>query len=659
MNFNWKKTAAAAACVALLAGVLTIGVSAAKNETEPAQVKTETVKKTAEQNKETEPDGMVYVFTKADGSVDKILADGLMDPDGKAYEKKKSGEELPVSLKVSCKLDGQETELKKLEGKSGLVTIRFDYENRTAAEGKTPVPFAAVTGVILENDVFSEVSVKGGRMVDDGDRTLVLGLSFPGLADKVDTDLVELPDHLEITARAKDFKLMNTMTLVTDEPFHELDRDKFSDLDELPDSVDKLTDAMTQLMDGSGKLEEGLATLLEKTGPLSDGVSKLNEGSGALAEGAGKLDDGLSTLSGGAGQLSQGLTTLSQNSAALSGGAEQVFATLLGEANKQLAAAGLELPALTKENYADVLNGAIDSLGEGEVRRKAEAVAREQVTAGVNAKMDEIRAAVTDAVRQQVAAGAAEQAKAKVWAGVLASQGLTEEMFAQLPEEQQAALKAALEAQMGTDEVKALIEQGIEATMQSEEIKATIEAKTAEQAAALIEQMMLSPEVQAKITEAIAKANEGAGAISTLKAGLDSYNQFYQGLMSYTAGVDTAKAAAEKISAGAGELKKGSTALKDGAGKLKDGTSELQKNIPTLVDGVTQLHDGSKALAEGLDKFNKEGIQKLADAVNGDLKDTVDTLKNSLDAAEGYTGLSADSKDGLCAKFLYRTPSIG
>ncbi len=659
MKFNWKRTAAAVAGAALLAGVLTVGVSAAKNEADPAPAAAEAkVRKTAAET-EKAPDGMVYVFTKGDGSVDKVVAQGLKDPEGREYKKKKANEELPVSIKVSYKLDGQEMEAKKLEGKSGLLTIRYDYENRTGAEGRTPVPFAAVTGLVLENDVFSQVTVDGGRMVDDGDRTLVLGVCFPGLAGRLDTDLVELPDHLEITARVEDLRLMNTMTLVTDEPFHQMDRDKFGDLDELTDSVEKLTDAMSALIEGSGKLKDGLSTLSEKTGPLSEGVTKLNEGAGALSEGAGKLDDGLATLSGGVGQLSTGLTTLSQNSAALNAGAEQVFATLLGEANKQLAAAGLELPELTRDNYAQVLNGAIDSLGEGEVRQKAEAVAREQVTAGVNAKMDDIRAGVTAAVREQVAAKAPEEAKAKVWAMILASQGLSEETFAQLPPEQQAALQAALQAKMGSDEVKAMIEQGIESTMQSEDILALIEAKTGEKAAELIEQMMASPDVQGKITEAINQANQGAGAISALKGGLDSYNQFYQGLVSYTGGVDTAKAAADKISAGAGELKKGSAALKDGAGKLKDGTGEMQKNMPALVDGVTKLSEGAGTLSEGLEKFDREGIQKLADAVNGDLKNAVDTLQDSLDAAQGYTGFEAGMQEGLCAKFLYRTPSIG
>lgn len=40
-------------------------------------------------------------------------------------------EELPVDVKITYKLDGEEIEPSELAGKSGKVTIRFDYTNNT------------------------------------------------------------------------------------------------------------------------------------------------------------------------------------------------------------------------------------------------------------------------------------------------------------------------------------------------------------------------------------------------------------------------------------------------------------------------------------------------------------------------------------------------
>ncbi len=667
MNHQAKTVIACVASVAILAGAAATGVSAAKN-TAPAPAARPAAQVVSTQAKNEEKDETVYVFAKADGSTEKVVAsDWIKAEDGSRYTKRNAEETLPVTLRVSYRLDGKDIEPKKLAGKSGALTIRYDFENNKTqtvtvdgVKKEVNVPFAVITGVILDNDVFSDVVVTGGRLVNDGDRAMVLGLSFPGLVQNlgVSEDKLELPDHLEISAQVKDFTMMNTMTLVSSEVFRELDADGIDDLDDLTQAADKLTDAMTQLMDGSTKLQDGLATLKEKSGQLSTGVDQLAEGASALKDGASKLDGGLKTLSDGAGQLSTGLDTLSQNSAALNAGAAQVFDTLIAEANKQLEAAGLGIPAMTKENYAQVLNGVIDSMDENAVRQKAEAVARERVTAAVNEQKDVIRAAVTAKVEEQVQAGAKAKAQGVVLEKVLAAQGLTPEQLEQLSPEQRAAIEGAVAQQMETEEVKAMIQAGVQQTMQSEEIQGKIEQAVQEQISAIIEQKMLSPEVQGQITEALRQAGEGLAALQGLKAQLDSYNQFYTGLAAYTAGVDTAKTASAQLAAGAGELKKGSEALSGGAAKLAGGVGTMKENLPALMDGVTQLHDGSTALADGLRRFNEESIQKLVDALNGDVKTLVNGLQASLDAARQYTGLSQDAGPQDCVRFLYRTEAI-
>ena len=151
----------------------------------------------------------------------------------------------------------------------------------------------------------------------------------------------------------------------------------------------------------------------------------------------------------------------------------------------------------------------------------------------------------------------------------------------------------------------------------------------------------------------------GAPQIQALKAQLDSYNQFYMGLLQYTQGVASAKAGAEQLNTGATQLTKGTKSLYDGAGALNTGIRTLDKNMPALVDGVTELRSGAKKLNNGLKEFDKEGIQKLAGAAGGNIGDLLDRMKATVNASKAYQSFSgiSDDMDGQ-VRFIYRTEAL-
>ncbi len=400
-----------ALCLCALLAVSGIAMTAfAQNsdgdETEK-QEKTETV--SAADNADVSKDETVYVLAGANGSVQKIIvSDWIKNSSGKAAVNDKSEltdvenvkgdetytmsgddmrvwdargndiyyqgsieKELPVDLSISYKLDGKPISADDLVGKSGRVTIRFDYQNRQyetvdidGKQEKIYVPFAMLTGVLLDDDVFTNVDVANGKLINDGSRTVVIGIAFPGLQENlaISKDALDIPDYVEISADANNFRLDMTVTLAANEIFNELDADGLDSVSELGASMDELTDGMDQLLDGSSQLYDGLAALLEKSDELTDGIGQLAAGAESLKNGAGSLDAGAAELRTGAAQLSEGLSALASNNDTLNGGARQVFDTLLSAANTQLAAAGLDVPALTVENYAQVLNGVIASL---------------------------------------------------------------------------------------------------------------------------------------------------------------------------------------------------------------------------------------------------------------------------------------------------------
>lgn len=580
----------------------------------------------------------VYVIANTDGSAKKVIVSQKYgSDDADAAQKVRSSltdaqnvkgdncwqgdtdKALPVTTAITYTLDGQAISADDLAGRSGHVTIRFDYTNtqyetRTinGKSAKIYVPFAALTGTLLDSDRFTNVSVTNGKLVDDGDHTVVVGMVFPGLQESLDldSDTLELPAYVEISADVTDFALDTTLTVVTNSVFSDADEDALDDsaLGDLSGDMDKLTDAMTQLMDGSGELYDGLNTLLSSSYELSDGV----------------------------GKLTSGLQTLDSNSAQLNAGAETVFNTLLDTANTQLQAneslkeAGITIPTLTIANYADTLNGVIASLDPESVIAKAEQVALEKVTAAVRAQEDTVRAGVTQAVQQQVTA----QVQAKVLAGVLEASGVTQKQYDALPEDSEvkAGIDAAVADQMQSDAVQqqitAAVAENVAAQMASDEAKALIDQNTEAQITLLIQQNMNSDEVRAQINAAAAQASEGAQQLLALRQQLDSYNAFYTGLRAYTAGV----------------------------GEAKDGAVKLNGSMPELISGVKKLRDGSSELRDGLKELNDQAIQKIVDALDGDLGQVSDRLQAVLDVSRDYQGFTMNSDGGV--KFIFRTETV-
>ena len=720
-----------ALCAVVLFAAVGTSVFALTGEGKESEDENQETTINASAEAETSKDETVYVLAGADGTVQKIIvsdwiknamaADSLEDKTelsdienikgdesftlggdnscvwdaqgNDIYYQGNIEKELPVQMSVCYTLDGQAIAPEALAGQSGHVTIRFDYQNMQYEEvlldGKTEkiyVPFTMLTGMLLDTEVFRNVTISNGKLINDGDRIAVVGIAFPGLQEDlaISKEKLDIPDYVEISADVENFEMGMTMTLATTELFGAIDSDKL-DLHELSDAMAELTDAMDQLMDGSSQLYDGLCTLLEKSGDLVSGINKLAEGAAQLKAGAESLDSGAAQLQAGAAQLSSGLNTLNANSSSLNGGARQVFSSLLSMANTQLSEAGLSVPALTIDNYASVLDGVIASLDDTAVYQAA----LEQVTATVNANRGMIEEKVTEAVQAQVEAEVSAQVTAAVQetvtqavheneaqfraAVIQQALGMTVEEYKAaieaglVTQEQQDAVNAAVEAAMQAEidarmqreeiqaQINAVTQQTVGEQMQSDEIQALIASNTELQVQQAISEAMSSDAVQAQLSAAA----EGAKSVIALKSSLDSYNAFYLGLITYTSGVSSAAAGANELKTGADALKAGTSELSAGAAELLQGIQTMKDSAPALVDGITQLRDGSMELSDGLKQFNEEGIQKLIEAVDGDLDGLSNRIRVTADVAKHYTSFSGISEDmDGDVKLIYKTDSI-
>lgn len=727
MNKKVTKIIAICLCAALCLGGA--GVAFAQTGSKQESAQPTAAQKAADLQQKISKDETVYVLAGADGSVQKIIvSDWLKNELGSASLTDKSSlsnienvkgdesysingdnmtvwdaqgndiyyqgdiqKELPVGLTVRYTLNGKTVSPEQLKGQSGKVTIRFDYENRqyetvqiNGQNQRIYVPFAMLTGMILDNDTFRNVTVTNGKLVNDGDRTVVVGLAFPGLQENLNLsrDQLSIPSSVEITADVTDFSLGMTVTLACNDLFSQLGDVDLGSLD-AAGSLNKLTNAMDQLLNGSSALYDGLTTLLDKSGELAAGVEELAQGAAAIKAGADSLDEGAAELKAGLADLSEGLNKLSANSAALNGGAEQVFNSLLETATAQIRAKGLTVPDLTIENYAEELNKLIKSLDETTVYENA----LTQVTDAVEKQRPLITQKVTAAVRQEVEAKvtaavkteAATAAQAQVAENVIrTATRMTKKDYdaavaaGQIPQATQDAVNAAIQAQLSDPDVQKQINAAVEAQMASETVKNTIKAQTDAQMQTEKVQAAISQNVELQVKKAIAEnmasdevqkqlqaASEGSKTLIALKASLDDYNAFYLGLLDYTAGVDEAAEGSDELYAGAGDLKDGTAELRAGAAKLYAGVLQLKDGTPALVSGVTQLKDGAMQLSEGLQQLNKEGIQKLTKLLQDDLGDLTARVQATIDVSRDYRSFSGISDDASGqVKFIYRTDEI-
>lgn len=658
MNIRKKQIAALGLALAVAGSAAGVGIYAANRPAAPQTA--EEAPRVMEAGPETEKalrrDETVYVIANTDGSVRQIIVsdwirNGLAaaqveerselsqveavkgsatytlgqdnarvwDAQGQdLYYQGSIEKALPVDMTVTYQMDGQTVTPGQIAGKSGHVTIRFDYENRQyemveidGTEEKIYVPFAMLTGLLLDSDRFTNVTVSNGKLFCDGSHTAVVGVAFPGLQEDLamEKDRLDIPDYVEIEADVKDFSLATAVTVASSGLFDQLDDETLEKLElgEITDGIGRMTDAMDQLMDGSSQLYDGLCTLLDSSQQLIDGVDR----------------------------LCQGLNELTAHNSQLNGGAKQVFESLIAAANSQLQTSGMTVPELTVDNYSQVLESLLQQLDGASAYAQSEA--RKKIEAAVAAQQEQVSAAVEQAVEQQMAAQVEQAVEQQVWQQVLSAAGLTEEAYdagtaaGAIPQKQQEQLQAALKAQMASETVKGLISQTKVAKMESEELRALIEQKTKQTMAELVEENLQSEEIQSQIRSAAEQASAGAQSIRSLKEQLDSYQSFYQGLLAYTAGVAQAR----------------------------DGAAQLQSSLPALTDGVTRLRDGSMELSDGLRQFREEGIQKLADALGGDLGQLSSRLKAIREVARHYCSFSGDGTDMPSqVRFIYRMEAI-
>jgi len=483
--------------------------------------------------------------------------------DTDVYYKGNTDKALPIDVKVTYALDGQEAALEDIIGKSGHLTVTVNLKNNETGtvnvngKDRTIVtPLITAVGVILGGDA-SNVTAEHGMIESAAKSSVAAFVTLPGVKDSLsgllpdEVDSIEdyLQDTVTVEADVEDFTCpqvmvacaTSTAALGTDNVFD------LSSINDLTDGINQLNDAMSQLMDGASQLVDG-------TSQLAGGVLALLDGANTLNNGAAALDDGL-------GQLTNGLDTLSANNAALNAGAQQVADGVLASANKTLKEGGLIDEDMTWSNYEAVIDNILTmndkTLAAG--RKKMVRTIWEQAPSFKDSQLD---------------------------------------------------LALYLSATKTNHNLEAALKlmQNFDASMLTGALEMVTNADAKNTAKAELKYQV--------------ENSQDMADVRALKTSLSQIQFFVSSVNQYTAGVQTAADGAHSAKDGSAQLAAGTKTLYDGVNTLNTGAGQLNDGAGQLNDGLNQFNEeGISKLTGALDQDQLHGLKTVLDEMTDRLND--------------------------------------
>lgn len=479
----------------------------------------------------------------------------------------------------------------------------------------------------------------------------------------------------------------------------------------LVSGADKLNSGAGQLASGSATLKDGLKSYTDGASTLAAGVGNLDAGMDTLKSGTDTLSQSAPSLVSGVNSLSDGINTLNKalktpmsdeevakyKKAAKAGVdaklADDTNATSYNNTKKY--AAEKYYNEMTSDSSVEktvenlkankTLYNMIYSTVEAQVKQQIEATVVQQAGEALVKKYEDqlgsresaikaiykasgkdyyndvkaLSASNTDSqlktMATQVLDGVASSSKDAVGTSVADAAKTGAETGAQ---------EAVI---TGIDSTKKNISDQINAKQESGESLVSGATKLNLGAKVLAEKLPELTKGVADLKDGSSQLNAGAAKLTsnndTLNAGATALNagasQLSAGTQSLMNSVPTLTSGIKQLVDGSNTLVANNAQLNSGASQLADGTNQIVSGVDQLTTGSKTLSEGAHTLADGMVQFNEEGINKILDAYNGDLKPFTDKLQAVIDAGEEYQTYSAiaDGQTGS-VKFIYKLASI-
>ena len=532
------------------------------------------------------------------------------------YYQGESQKELPIECSIKYELDGKEVTSKEIAGKSGNVKITIEYTNKDKhivnINGKNETlytPFVVVCGAIINNENNKNIEITNGKMIDNGNKTTIIGITLPGMQESlgISKDKLEIPNKVEITMEASNFEMSNIVTYVTPKIIESSDLDILNDIDEIYSKVNELQSSSEQIEDGANKLKDGSSQLVDGVKELKDGTSTAYSGSkmieNAVISSTKSLQSDKSeaidstTLEAIKNQAESSATLTEAQKTAIKAQAET--GATLTETQKTAIKAQAEVSATLTETQKSAIkaqaeSGAILTEAQKTAIKKQATLTETQKTAIITSAQSKYGETLTDAEKQLIISVA-----------------------------QETAYTSAIEAAQASAKQVA----GETAVQTAEEIAKQVAGETAVQ-----------------VAETTAKQTAGTTAVQVA------------GTTATTTATQVGNQAKQKFT---NQVVSQMNTLGESLGELTEGLSTLDNGVEKLSEGTNQLDSGITELAEGITKFNTEGIDKICNYINGDLKDITTRIDKLEELANDYNNFTMlNSGDEGNVKFIMISDGI-
>ena len=570
------------------------------------------------------------------------------------YYKGESDKQLPVECKITYELNGEEISAEELKGKSGNVKIKINYTNNekhiVSINGKQVTmytPFIIVAGTKIDNAKNKNIQITNGKIVDNGESTLAVGIAMPGMQENIgiSKSKIDIPEEIEISMETEDFEMGNIIAVVA---VKGIDEDLTSDLNSMYSQINELANASNEILAGANQLKEG-------TSELVSGVDQLKDGTGAAYAGSKQIKDEVEEST----KNLKNDNTPAIDSKTLEAIKAQAMqsATLSDEQKAGIAAQAKAAATLSDEQKAGIA-----------AQAKAGATLSDEQKAGIAAQA-KAAAKLTDAQKAEIAAQAklTDEQKAKITAQAKAGAEFTETQKTAIIEQAQknytetlteaekkliltvaqntayqTATTTALAVAESTAEATALkVAQSVaESTAEATALKVaqSVAESTAEATAQTVAQSIATQTAETTaLTVAQSTATQTAGATATQTAtqvGNQAKQKFTNQVVSQMSTLGTA------------------------LDELTNGLANIDNGVSALSVGTNKLDSGALQLANGVKTFNEQGISKINNLVNGDLRNIASRVEKMNELANEYNNY-AGIQNGMAGevKFIMITDS--
>lgn len=363
-------------------------------------------------------------------------------------------------------------------------------------------------------------------------------------------------------------------------------------LEEVPNSLEKISDGAGEILEGSKSLNSGLEQISSGTKTLNNSYTEFDNGVNSAYEGSKTLEDGITQVGSGVETLNIGANSLDTAISQINAGADELSSK--GEEGIVILANGVK----QLNQGASDLNTGITAYANGTNELANGTVMYLQGTESLVTNVDNY----IDSVNTL-------NGNVNTLLQALAAQTNSQDPATQ-------ALAAQAQAILNTGAITKISGAGMQIKTGGANLtQNNAQLKTGAQT--LLASSDTIKQGSQRLYQGTQELYQGTTGLSGITDGISNLksalSQVRQGTTSLRGGVDT-------LNSGAKALETGSNSLSNGLETLSTSSKEVKFALDTLQEGTYTAYTGSLELANGVETFNNE--------INKGLEDTKEQLEN-------------------------------